>query len=54
MAEFRQNIDCSYCGYKNTVRVITTQTKYSRTVKVKKCNNCNEQMGVKSVLNSKN
>jgi len=54
MAEYRQTVDCSYCGFKNTVKVITKQSKYSRTVKVKKCENCNVQSGVKSILNSKN
>ena len=41
MAEFKQKVDCTYCGYKNTVTVISKQTKHSRTVKVTKCDNCN-------------
>jgi len=52
MAEFKQMIDCTSCGNKNTVSVITKQTKYSRSVKVTKCNVCGHQAGVKATLNA--
>ena len=52
MAEFKQTIDCTSCGNKNTVSVITKQTKHSRSVKVTKCNICGHQAGVKATLNA--
>jgi len=51
MSEFTQKTDCSYCGEKNTVSVITKQTRWSRSVKVTKCINCDKQNGVKETLN---
>lgn len=50
MAEIKQYVDCSYCGYKNTVAFITKQTRHSRTLKVKKCTNCKKQNGIKEIL----
>lgn len=50
MAEFRQKVNCSYCGNVNTVSVITKQTKNSRSVKVTKCTECKRHNGVKEVL----
>lgn len=52
MSEIKQKVNCFYCGEKDTVAVTTKQTKYSRTVKVSKCKNCEQQNGVKQVLNN--
>lgn len=52
MAEFKQKVNCVACGNKNTVSIITRQTKYSRSVKVMKCTVCNHQAGVKATLNA--
>lgn len=54
MAEFRQKVDCSYCGEHNTVTMITKQTKHSRSIKVTKCEKCKEQNGIKQILTRKN
>ncbi len=51
MAEFKQKIDCTWCGNRKSVTVITRQTKHSRSVKVTKCPDCGKQSGVKSTLN---
>lgn len=51
MAEFKQKVNCSYCGGKNTVSVITKQTRNSRSVKVTKCVECKKQNGIKEILN---
>jgi len=51
MSEFKQNVDCSYCGAKDSVSVITKQSKWSRSISVKKCSNCDKQNGIKAVLN---
>lgn len=53
MSEYKQKVDCSYCGNKNTVNVITKQTKYSRSIKVIRCKICKEQNGIKAILNHK-
>ncbi len=50
MSEVKWKTDCSYCGGKETVNVITKETKYSRTVKVLRCTSCKRQEGVKTVL----
>ena len=54
MAEIKQQVDCSYCCAKNTVTIITKQTKYSRSIKVTKCSFCEMQNGIKEVLNRSN
>ena len=54
MAEIKQTVKCSYCGSKNTVTVITKQTKYSRSIKVTKCSFCEMQNGINEVLNRSN
>jgi len=51
MSEIKQKIDCSYCGSKLSVTVVTKQTKYSRSVKVTKCSFCEKQNGIKEILN---
>ena len=51
MAEIRQKVNCSYCGNKNTVSVITKQTKNSRSIKITKCTECKKQNGVREILN---
>lgn len=53
MAKITQQVDCSYCGYHNTVTMITEQKKYYRTIKVTKCENCKEQNGIKEILTRK-
>lgn len=53
MAECTQKVDCSYCGSKNTVSLITKQSKYSRSIKVTKCTFCKNQNGIKEILNRK-
>ena len=50
MATSTQKIDCVSCGNKDTVTVVTKQTKYSRSVKVTKCSECNHQAGVLATL----
>lgn len=50
MAEIKQQVDCSYCGSKNTVTVITKQSKYSRSIQVVKCTFCKVQNGIKEIL----
>lgn len=50
MAEIRQKVNCTYCGERNTVTMITKQTKYSRSIKITKCEKCKQQNGVKAVL----
>jgi len=54
MSEFKQKVDCSYCGSTNTVTVITKQLKYSRSIQVLKCTLCKVQNGIKEVLNRTN
>jgi hypothetical protein len=54
MAEFKQQVDCSYCGCKKTVTVITKQSKYSRSIQVVKCTFCKGQNGIKEILNRSN
>jgi len=54
MASFKQYTNCTYCGSKNTVEVITKQSRWSRTVQIMKCKNCNKQNGVKATLNKNN
>ena len=53
MAEIKKTVDCSYCGSKNTVSVITKQSKYSRSIQVVKCTFCKVQNGIKEVINRK-
>jgi transcription elongation factor Elf1 len=53
MAELKQQVDCSYCGSKNTVTVITKQSKYSRSIQVVKCTFCKKQNGIKEIFNRK-
>lgn len=53
MAKLKQTVNCSYCGAKDTVTVTTTQSKYSRSIKVCKCSNCKEQNGIMEVLTRK-
>ena len=50
MAEIRQKVNCTYCGERNTVTMITKQTKHSRSIKITKCEKCKMQNGVKAVL----
>lgn len=50
MSEFRQKVNCSYCG-DNIVTMITKQTRYSRSVKITRCESCKKQNGVKEILN---
>jgi RecJ-like exonuclease len=50
MAEIKQNVSCSYCGTKDSVTIITKQTKVSRTIKVTKCSFCKMQNGIKEIL----
>lgn len=52
MAEIRQKVNCTYCGDKNSVTMITKQTKYSRSIKVSRCDNCKKQNGIKAILTS--
>ena len=54
MSEFKQKVDCSYCGSKDTVIVITKQSKYSRSIQLVKCTFCKVQNGIKEVLNRSN
>ena len=54
MSEFKQQVDCSYCGSKNTVTVITKQSKYSRSIQVVKCTFCKVQNGIKEIFNRSN
>lgn len=54
MAEIKQKVNCTYCGEKNSVTMVTKQTKYSRSVKITKCEKCKMQNGVKAVLNNQN
>lgn len=54
MAEIKQTVRCNYCGSKDTVTIITKQTKYSRSIKVTKCSFCEMQNGIKEVLNRPN
>lgn len=51
MSEVRQTVDCSYCGSKDTVTVITKQSKYSRSIQVLKCTFCKAQNGIKEIFN---
>lgn len=50
MSDFKQKVDCSYCGSKNTVTVITKQSKYSRSISVLKCTFCKVQNGIKEIF----
>lgn len=50
MAEIRQKVNCTYCGEKDTVSMITKQTKYSRSIKITRCEKCGKQNGVKAIL----
>lgn len=54
MAEIKQQVDCSYCGSKNTVTVITKQSKYSRSIQVVKCTFCKVQNGIKEIFSRSN
>jgi|DEB19_MinimDraft_2_1074335.scaffolds.fasta_scaffold868660_1 hypothetical protein len=51
MAEITQKVSCGYCGTKESVSVITKQTKFSRSIKVTKCLFCKMQNGLKEILN---
>ena len=51
MAEIKQTVDCSYCGSKNTVTVITKQSNYSKSIQVVKCTSCKTQNGIKEIFN---
>ena len=51
MSEFKQTVDCSYCGSKDTVTLKTKQSKYSRSIQIVKCVFCKMQNGIKEVLN---
>ena len=50
MAEFKQKVNCIYCGDRNTVTIIFKETKYSRSIKVTKCEKCNRQNSLKATL----
>jgi len=52
MSKIKQNIDCPYCGLKETVTVTIKDTTHSRSVNVGKCRACKKQSGVKDVLNA--
>ena len=54
MSEIKQQVNCSYCGSKDTVTIITKQTKYSRSIQVKKCSFCEMQNGIKEILHCSN
>jgi len=54
MSEFKQQVDCSYCGSKDSVTVITKQTKYSRSIQVVKCTFCKVQNGIKEIFSRSN
>lgn len=51
MSEFKQKTTCTYCGEKNAVTVTTKQTKFSRSVKISRCEKCKRQNGVKAIIN---
>jgi len=51
MSEFKQQVNCYYCGTKDSVTVMTKQTKYSRSIKVTKCSFCEMHNGIKEVIN---
>lgn len=53
MAETKQTVDCSYCGSKDTVSMITKNSKYSRSIQIVKCTFCKAQNGIKEILNRK-
>lgn len=53
MAEIKQQVSCGYCGSKDTVTMITKQTKYSRSIKITKCSFCEMQNGIKEIINRK-
>jgi transcription elongation factor Elf1 len=50
MAEIKLKVNCTYCGERNTVTMTFKDTKYSRTIKVSRCEKCKKQNGVKAVL----
>ena len=50
MAGITQTTNCIYCGTKDSVTVITKQTKHSRSVKVMNCTHCKVQNGVYQTL----
>lgn len=54
MVEFKSKVNCSQCGNKDTVTVTTRNGKFSRSVKVSKCEVCGYQSGVKATLNNEN
>lgn len=51
MSKYIQTTYCTYCGEKDSVNVITQQTKFSRYVKITRCKKCDKQNGVKETLN---
>ena len=51
MAEIKQKVNCTYCGERNTVTMTFKDTKYSRSIKVSRCEKCKRQHGVKATLN---
>lgn len=53
MAIIKQKIDCTSCGERNVVTLITQQSKFSRSVKIVKCPKCKVQARVLVTLNRK-
>jgi len=53
MTEAKIRVDCPKCGNRDTVMVTKRDGRYSKSIKISKCEVCGDQSGVKSILNSK-